>query len=37
LPRVIVKKHSDTYTIVDGFHRIIATDQKAFEVFLVKE
>jgi len=37
LPRGIVKKYSDTYTIVDGYHRILATDQKAFEVFLVKE
>ena len=37
LPRGIVKRKGDTYTIVDGYHRIIATDQKAFEVFLVKE
>jgi len=37
LPRGIVKRKGDTYTIVDGYHRIIATDQKAFEVFLVRE
>jgi hypothetical protein len=35
LPRGIVKKIGDDYLIIDGYHRIISCDQKAFEVFLV--
>lgn len=36
LPRGIVRKLNDRYTIIDGFHRIIVTGNYEFKVFCVK-
>lgn len=36
LPRGIVKRDRDSYTIIDGYHRILATDDRALEVFCIK-
>jgi hypothetical protein len=38
LPRGIVKKTNNGYSIIDGYHRIeVISDRKLFEVFLVKK
>jgi len=38
LPRGIVKKLADGYSIIDGYHRIESiSDRKQFEVFMVKK
>jgi hypothetical protein len=36
LPRGVVRRSGDKYKIIDGFHRITASDETTFKVFCIK-